>query len=603
MVLPRLRFMERLLDIYYIRQINAFTGWLVRRSLGHESIFVNFQRQERFIHTGPPSFIFCAPEGLPSALQKNDREDVRNWHAIFRCTEYEIWENKERYVGKVTPLRFGLTEEEKNFTLTYVRDVISKYLKTRERDSVSMENVPERFKENASADVALWTHGALRGSSVVENLPLITALEESAVRSCCDRRFKPLVSGELDATIIEVAIFSDLRMPLLRREIDAQAIYTANGYLLRAGGAKGWGLPTIFNGVTFKGMHEFLGYLLKKKAHVPKNLLPEASVESFTVDNFVESAQSPKKAISLYGPVVRNELQTIDVVAGRGADFLCRIQETDGNIPPIIDPLTGRRSQIDWARLVFIAWTLALFGTGNNSPRYVETARKTFKYVMNNVYAHPYFKDEMRCMTLIYAYKLANVLGESVEAERIHTAILNLLPKLSYEPARYSQIALHLIGCRQGNTALSTKAEAFSDAVLRDYEHRVRSGSRMELSRFAELIPKSEAVSEWYVSQQLPDGSFPSVVGSRFAYTRGTAKIFEVLCLEPKKNRDSIKRAIKWLSEMQYDENNSYFITEDVKKEIIGGFRHDYVNQAVWIDAVGHVLLGAARLTTKSKES
>ena len=602
MVLPRLRFMERLLDIYYIRQINAFTGWLVRRSLGHESIFVNFQRQERFIHTGPPSFIFCAPEGLPSALQKNDREDVRNWHAIFRCTEYEIWENKERYTGKVMPLRFGLTEEEKNFALAHVRHTLGEYLKTGKRPS-SAENVPEKFQENASVDITLWMRGVLRGSCVAENMPLITALEESAVRSCRDRRFKPLAAEELDATVIEIALFSDLRIPLLRREIDAPAIYTANGYLLRTGGAKGWGLPAIFNGVTFKGMHEFLCYLLKKKAHVSKNLLTEASVESFTVDNFVESARSPRTALSLYGPVVRSESRTIDVVATRGADFLCRMQEPDGNIPPIIDPLTGRRIQIDWARMAFTSWTLALFGTVSNSLLYVETARKAFMYVMNNIYTHPYLRDEMRCMTLIYAYKLANVLGESVEAERIHTAILNLLPKLSYEPARYSQIALHLIGCRQGNTALSTKAEAFSDAVLRDYEHRVRSGSRMELSRFAELIPKSEAVSEWYVSQQLPDGSFPSVVGSRFAYTRGTAKIFEVLCLEPKKNRDSIKRAIKWLSEMQYDENNSYFITEDVKKEIIGGFRHDYVNQAVWIDAVGHVLLGAARLTTKSKES
>ncbi|OGN16414.1 MAG: hypothetical protein A3B99_02810 [Candidatus Yanofskybacteria bacterium RIFCSPHIGHO2_02_FULL_44_12b] len=595
--------MEKLLDVYYIRQINAFTEWLSRHSLGEECIFIDLPWNERFIHAGPPSFIFCAPDGLLTALQKNDREDVRNWHDIFRCTEYEIWENKERYAGKMTPLRFGLTEEEKNFALAHVRHTLGEYLKTGKRGSAPVENIPERFQENVSADVALWTRGALRGSSVVENLPLITALEESAVRSCRDRRFKPLTADELDATVIEIALFSDLRIPLLRREIDAPAIYTANGYLLRTGGAKGWGLPAIFNGVTFKGMHEFLCYLLKKKAHVSKNLLTEASVESFTVDNFVESARSPRTALSLYGPVVRSESRTIDVVATRGADFLCRMQEPDGNIPPIIDPLTGRRIQIDWARMAFTSWTLALFGTVSNSLLYVETARKAFMYVMNNIYTHPYLRDEMRCMSLIYAYKLANVLGESVEAKRVHTTILNLLPKLSYEPARYSQIALHLVECRQEDTALFAKAEEFSDTVLRDYEQRVRSGSRMELSRFAELIQKSEVVSEWYISQQLPDGSFPRVAGSRFAYTRGTVKIFEVLCLEPLKNRDSIKRAVNWLSEMQYSEDNSYFVEESIRNEIIGGFRHDYVNQSVWIDAVGHVLLGASRLTTKSNKS
>ncbi len=36
------------------------------------------------------------------------------------------------------------------------------------------------------------------------------------------------------------------------------------------------------------------------------------------------------------------------------------IQEPDGNFPPDMNPLTNRHTQIDWPRLAFTAWALAL---------------------------------------------------------------------------------------------------------------------------------------------------------------------------------------------------------------------------------------------------
>ena len=377
-------------------------------------------------------------------------------------------------------------------------------------------------------------------------------------------------------------------------------------------------MPTVLNCVTFKNLDEFLVRLTEEKAGVSRVLPSAASCSVFEVDNFIESKRLPREALSLLGPVVRGSpkpadfRQKLNEIAMRGADFLCRLQEDDGNIPPTINPLTGKKTQVDWARLALTAWALALTGKVNDSSRYEEAARKTFSYIADNLYTHPHLRDEMRCLSFIYAHKLAMVLGEVTEARKMHTAILNLLPNIQYEPIRYSQIALHLLEYGREDATLLAQAEKFSLVVLSDYERRMHAGDVLELARFPELTPilriigdkrndqemiwKSETISRWYVSQQLPNGSFPNFVGSTSPYVRGSGKILEVLCLEPGKNQECIGRITRWLSDMQYNEDNTYFVGEGVREEIIGGFRHDDVNQAVWIDATGHVLLAAARL-------
>jgi len=617
MILPRFHFLEKFLDVYYIRQIIAFTEWLKRHSLEHENIFIDLPRQERSINSGFLSFIFCAPGGLAVALKKKDRQDAYAWCMIFRSAEYEIWENKEKYTDRATPLRFGLSDDEKEFALGYARCTLSEYLKTGKLSTASANNVPDIFLETANVDVALWVRGALRGSRIVESLPLIAAIHEAAIRSCRDERFKPIAAEELDTATIEIAVLSDLQLPLLDREVRANTIAPEKGYLLFAQGKRGWFLPATLNRVTFKDLNDFLR-LIEKKAGVQKVLLPTLSLRIFDVDNFIESSRIPRMALALRGPIIRHDIssddatQTLDHIATRGADFLCRMQEADGNIPPIINPLTGRKDQIDWIRLALTAWALALIGKVDKNHRYVEAARKVFTYIVSNLYGHPFITEKKRCSAFIYAYRLANELGETGEAARMHTEILDLFPKIPYGHIFYSQVALHLLESCVGDAVVLAKAEELSNAVLRKYEHRIKSGDNLELVQFPELIPllriignlhadqgmirKSEEISQWYVSQQLYDGSFPSAIGSRFSYVRGSGKIFEVLCLEPEKNKVCIGRIVGWLSEMQYDENNTYFVEESIRKEIIGGFRHDYMNQAVWIDAVGHVLIGVARL-------
>jgi len=64
----------------------------------------------------------------------------------------------------------------------------------------------------------------------------------------------------------------------------------------------------------------------------------------------------------------------------------------------------------------------------------------------------------------------------------------------------------------------------------------------------------------------------------------------------PEENKEAICRAFGWLRMMQYGEENTYFVPEERKLRVSGGFRHDALNQEVWSDASSHVLIGGARL-------
>ena len=623
-----LNLFEKLNDIYYLRQINAFSSWLLKNQLEDEVVFIDLPFQERFLKDNFSKnkekkifFIFCKPNGLQGALEKNNLSNTDSWKDIFLSNEFEVWENKEMYHGSSFPIRFGLNEDEKKEALGYARKTLEVFLKTGNREKVLSKNLSERFLDNASVDVALWVNGELRGSRIVENLPLSEAIEEASIRACRDERFKPLSLEELDNTTIEVAILSSLRLPLMEKEKRDNDIYTEKGYVMSVKGKTGWFLPAVFNCLTFNGLDDFLINLIEKKIGFPKVYLPEASVEIFEVDNFVESVE--KTPLALKGPVVLRSSLTevgdkklLDYFyegADKSADFLCRIQEKDGNIPPVINPLTGKATQVDWVRLALSSWALFEWGRKQGNSAYEESAKKSFLYLRDNLYSHSCLPAYSRCLSFIYYRRLALSLGEIEEVQKSDKVIASIILNLEYEPILYSQIAHHLIDTSKGNDVSLMKAKEFTEIVLADYQKNIKeNNSSLELARYpeliyllreigeragnTELIKKSEEIESWFISKQFSDGSFPSKVNTTFSYVRGTGKIFEVLCLNQKKNIGVIEKVITWIIDMQYTEDNTFFVKNDIKEQILGGFRHDYLNQAVWIDATAHVLIGATRL-------
>ena len=619
-------FFEKLNDIYYLKQIDAFSLWLLKNSLEKERVFIDLPHQERFLKNNfsrsveknkKISFVFCKQRGLKESLEKNNLSFTNGWQNIFLSNEFEIWENKEKYQSDNLPVRFGLNESEKEEALNHSRDTLENFLKTGTYEKVLPKKISQRFFERANVDVALWVNGELRGSRIVENLPLHGAIKEATIRACRDDRFKPLSTEELKNTTIEIAVFSDLLIPLLIKERASNTVYTEKGYKMSISGKVGWFFPAVFNCVTFRGLNDFLLHLIEKKVGISKVFLSNATVEIFEVDNFIESTK--KKPLSLKGPIVLSNVDTLEIIprfyesVNKSADFICGIQENDGNIPPVINPLTGKMSQIDWVRLSLTAWSLALWGETTKNNFYKESAKKSFLYLRENLYNHPYIPAYSRCLSLIYYRRLAVVLNEHEEVKKSGEVIVGLISNLDYEPILYSQIAVHLIDVSSQDNDCLKKAEELARVVLEDYQKGIEENRpHLELARYPELIyllheigtrtenkefvDKSEEINNWLISKQLNDGSFPSTNSSTFSYVRGTGKILEVLCLSYARNGEAITRAVVWVMNMQYSEDNTYFIKNDIKKKITGGFRHDYLDQGVWIDATAHLLIAATRL-------
>lgn len=586
-----------------------------------EVVFIDLPHQERFLKGNffdknkKITFVFCKPNGLKKALEKNSLIFNEDWQNIFLSNKFEIWENKEKYKGDDLPIRFGLVDKEKEDALSYSRRVLENFLKKGDGVGDLPKITNGRFSQKVNIDVALWVSGELRGSRISENIPFGEAIEGATRRACRDERFKPVSFEELNNTTIEIAILSDLRIPLLKKEKESSVVYTEKGYLMSVGDRRGWFLPAVFNCVKFGGLSDFLTHLIEKKAGVSKSFLQSALIEIFEVDNFIESVE--KNPLSLKGPIVSNNLDESEITArfydsvNKSADFLCRIQGEDGNIPPVIDPLTGKIKQIDWVRLALSAWALSLWGETVRNSFYKESAIKSFFYLKGNLYDHQYISARVRCLSLIYYRRLAVVLGEHEEIKKSTDVIAGLISNLDYEPILYLQIAVHLIDTASKDNDYLKKAEELATVVLKDYETGIKEG-RLELARYPELISllkdlgektnnkellvNADKVSDWFISEQLEDGSFPSLIGSIFSYVRGTGKIFEVLSLNKDKNKKVIEKTMLWLIDMQYNKDNTFFVKSDIAEKILGGFRHDNLNQEVWIDSTAHVLIGASRL-------
>jgi hypothetical protein len=125
----------------------------------------------------------------------------------------------------------------------------------------------------------------------------------------------------------------------------------------------------------------------------------------------------------------------------------------------------------------------------------------------------------------------------------------------------------------------------------------------MALAEWAELVAAfpldarpSRDVAEWLCAKQRADGAFPNTTASDFPYTRGTAKIFEVLTLRPADCARAADRALQWLRTLQYRPDAVFFVPEEHRDRILGGLRHDHRDTDAWIDAAGHLLVGLARL-------
>ena len=517
----------------------------------------------------------------------------------------------------------SLSDEKRGALCAYIREILQSESDEGcvQANRVLLEVFPEA-RVVMGIGVALWVDGKLRGSQIVEKQPLNIAARNAARYAASDARFKPVIREELARTRIEVTLLSRVQTITTRRFQVETDFDPKKAYKLTYREYRGWYLPEVFNCVRFRNADDFFEQLTRHKAGLDIRMFRRASLEIFDTDDFVELKRKTC-ILRLSGPFVRRGvrhknldevfLRDLEGVLSRAADHLVRIQESDGNIPAVINPLTGYEKQIDWVRLSLTAHALAVFGVTMGMDKYLVAAEKAATYIRRYGYEHPYLGVSAKILCRVYYAEYLIAIGRRDDAAAVAEEILQRSFPVRFEPILLMKIASLFLAFEGGE--YFSKANRLFLLVWNDFRRQEKRKLPMQLALFPEMIMvadvlhtlvrdesyarKRDYLTDWFVAQQQQDGSFPSEVGSRYSYVRGTGKIFEVLSSKPVENQVSIVGAFNWLKDMQYVEEAVYFVKPELRERTIGGFRHDVYNQEIWMDSAAHVLIGGSRIRRK----
>ncbi|MBI2025600.1 AMMECR1 domain-containing protein [Candidatus Kaiserbacteria bacterium] len=558
-------------------------------------------------------------------LQSGNPGDA--WVRIFNSPRFVVWERRDRLAG-TTPLRWRLTDRERGLLLRVARDASESLLSRNQKlHSSYFWNLPVRFGQKGKAAVVLWVDGELRGSRIAAGTFVSEAVADAAYEACRDPRFKPLKSEDLLRTRIEVTVLLDPWILLDGKLIERDEILPEKGYCLSFGGAVGFYLPEVFNVKRFRSLSGFVASLAAEKAGLRSDFVPQATVYMFEVDDFIEPLESNNQLsvpLKLFGPLVRESGSaetTRGELEGRlraAADWLCAIQTTDGSFPPVLNPLTGEGTTTDWPRSAFTAWALAAVGNVLKEPRYREASRGNFRYLSSILMPNPPEGVEERILTLAYLGQHAFELGEERFGKQCRELIGAEFNPSAWDPITLGQVASFFVRSPNRTELLLPRLQELTEAGRAAFGLAEKGAHAANLALWAEFgnaflaVSKTAGVSGahelaervmgWLVSRQLDDGSFPATTNSHFAYVCGTGKIFEVLAAWQPKYDESLRRCLSWVLRMQYSAESSFFVPSRIRAKVLGGFRHDFLNPDLHIDAAGHVLLGGARLLAHESE-
>jgi AMMECR1 domain-containing protein len=499
----------------------------------------------------------------------------------------------------VLPIRFGLTDPETTYLNTQVREQLSYLVQGKPVPKKELKAIPQRLMLPTNVDVTLWLNGKLQGSIVLTDVPLIQGVKQAAVIAAGDSRFKPLAPEEVPNVDVEITIFDTLKMPLTETERTQGLIYTDKTYSLETNNQIGWYIPAVFNCKGFRSLNELASELCVEK--LGQDRISGTPKISETI-NFISHHHTPQRTTRLSGPlpVINNPL-SLSELQQAGVVYLARIQEPDGNIPTVLDPLRGNHFLFDPVRLTHCCCALLYFG--EQSALAKEAGLRSFNYLHNLFkrqsylkYLHPYQK----ILSATYLHQAATIANESPLIELLEEEIIDLHNKIPYEPILYTQLAKFFYA-----KGIVEEGDYHMEAVLTDFYRRQSEGHSIELAAYSDLIPvlaqkaamtddvaireQSARLLEWFQNQRLSNGAFPARTDSRYTYSRGTAKILE--SLSSQSTLPTPPETLTWLTSLQYSKDTRYFVSPNLQDVVVGSFRHDAHNPAIWTDTISHLLL------------
>lgn len=564
------------------------------------NVTISLRYGERKSDSDEPTFLIRPPAA----------SQLIGWSRVFQSPEIEAFERTR--TGQQAPIRLGLDEMEREYALSIARKSLEAYIRRGLKIGADhFRDLPPRFSLTASAGVAVWCDGVVRGSQIIETSPLVHAIITATCRAARDARFRPITAEELPTVRIEVTLLHPFRMPI-GFSSDPQLPFAEKGYVLHAPPAiRAYFLPEVFNSRVFTAFEEFRRSLLRK-AHINIKAGDRRGYElvAFEVDDFIESSGS-RSAVKLLGPVPSPHhslssptLEYIEMRSQLAADWLLGIQKHDGFVPLYVDPLRSRpAARFDACRAAFTGFALAEFARAVGVTRYRDGADRILSYLTEHVLA-------VRRTDPLTASYLARL-----DAALERCAAPDLIPSLHRSDDQYRRMdtltLLQIAATLKNASPLGqSSVEAFRSCVsiIEDRWGEIRSRHLpVTTAVWAEAVSVLSSVNpalaneiaQCIIEHQLPSGAFSAATRSDFVYSRGTGKVFESLAVDPARYWDTLTKSACWLFAMQYDSESMYFIPSYMRPLAIGGFRHDYFNHECWIDAAGHVLLGTARIIAR----
>lgn len=518
------------------------------------------------------------------------------WTQLFRSSELLILSNDPT---RAHPLNLSVTEQKRLLALARQEGI----------DALNNPSAAERHILSAASlievCVAFWKDGQVRGSMMAGSETLEGAVRKATRRAILlDYRWKPLSLEEFSLVQIEITTFSPVKVNI-KAQNQSTIDYT-KGYTARYGERLGLYVPEVFNAQRFLDRNSFFRTLVETKGGMSFRDSRRVRIDSFEVCDFIESKSNNKllemsASMEQSGIYQSNDIEESMIRSAQaGISWLGSIREEDGNIPPVVHVFGHSLAQFDISRLAFVAYALAEWQQTFLLPIHHDHLLRTIRFVRDNI---PHTGALIRQQAYALTY-----LGHAYVSLNDKAAALALAPEVvragRADPSD-SMLGLQIISLlrrlEQASGVLFEEA-SFFERVCKERFAEQKKRPDIDIASWAEAAfaftftdPEyADRIVRWLMGHQNYDGSFRQSPANEFAYTRGSAKIFEVLAVHPG-YENALGRADAWLRSMQYTTRNTFFIQPHFRRYVIGGIRHDYGNPDAWIDSVGHYVLGAVR--------
>lgn len=511
---------------------------------------------------------------------------------------------------------FALSAELATELGKYAHTLTKRVLSNQETQLVD-NNISSRRRNTVCA--AFWKAGQLRGSMMASGETLKQAVYNALTRTLLnDERWKPLSLADLDQLVIEITIFSPVKMPIKAKE-ERTLDYT-KGYIATMNDRLGLYVPEVFNAQKFNDPAYFFYTLVTQKGGIPEDKLKATNLFKFDVCDVVSLPESDQvlmldATMPVKDALLKLSISSLSKSASQAVDWLLSIQEADGNFFKSVKVPRSHFGEMDWARMPLALYALVEWNNNYPSEVLTQAVNKGILFCLPHLFpksGQAYWSDN-KIIGAIYLGHTYCALSQCEEAKAIVEKILKYTQKRQL--ATFTQLQLYsllerVVQLTKDYSYQIIRRQSLSQSCKKSF-YDSKDNPYTESAFWPEAVvaytfsdPEfAEEVTTWLFEHQKPDGSFMLSRQNDLSYTRGTGKIIEVLAPQIERHFYPLQQACQWMFAMQYTSENLFFVEPELRPQLVGAFRHDMNNPDAWIDSAEHFILAASRMITALKKS